>query len=175
MALSVLIGGARAGKSSLAAKLASAAGAPVTFVATAEGLDDDMRNRIARHRIDRPKEWDTIEEPLDLERALSEVDPAHAIIVDCLTLWVTNLLLKGLSDEEIEERAASASAIAAARAAPTVVVTNEVGSGVVPDTDLGRRYRDLLGRVNVIWAGVASEAFLVVAGRSIRLESPEPR
>lgn len=175
MALTVLIGGARAGKSSLAAKLASASPAPVTFVATAEALDDEMRDRIARHRAERPEEWDTLEEPLDLERALAEVDPDHAIIVDCLTLWVSNLLLEGLSDEEIEARAVSAAEVAAGRSAPTFVVTNEVGSGVHPSSDLGRRYRDLLGRVNVIWGGVATEALLVVAGRSIRLESAEHR
>ena len=172
MALTVLIGGARAGKSSLAAKLAAQTALPVAFVATAEALDDEMRARIARHQAERPKDWTTIEEPLDLEGALAEVDPTHAIVVDCLTLWVSNLLLKGLSDEEIAESATSASASAARRQGPTFVVTNEVGSGVVPMSELGRRYRDVLGRVNVIWAAAATDALLVVAGRSMRL-SPE--
>jgi len=173
MALTVLIGGARAGKSALAAKLATQAAVPVVFLATAEALDDEMRDRIARHRAERPTEWDTVEEPVDLEEALAQVDPAHAIIVDCVTLWVSNMMLKGLSDEEIAERATAASSLVARRPAPTFVVTNEVGSGVVPSTDLGRRFRDVLGRVNIIWVEAATQALLVVAGRSIPLTSSE--
>jgi adenosylcobinamide kinase / adenosylcobinamide-phosphate guanylyltransferase len=175
MALTVLIGGARAGKSSLAARLAEATALPVTFVATAEALDEEMTERIARHRAERPPDWTTVEEPLDLGRALAAADPAHVVVVDCLTLWISNLVLGGVDDAEIENRSTRAAECAAHRGSPTFVVTNEVGSGVHPSSALGRRFRDLLGRVNVIWASAADDAFLVVAGRCIRLGSPELR
>lgn len=169
----LLIGGARAGKSTLAARFASESGLPVTFVATAEALDDEMERRIARHRAERPEGWRTVEEPLDLERALTEAGD-DAVVVDCLTLWVTNLLLGGSTDEEIEERARDAAALAASRRAPTLVVTNEVGLGVVPASDLGRRFRDVLGLVNSIWGERADDVLLVVAGRALKLEPAEP-
>ena len=169
----LFVGGARAGKSTLAARFASATGLPVTFVATAEPGDEDMERRIARHRVERPEEWRTIEEPLDLERALVDAG-GDAVVIDCLTLWVTNLLMGDLSDEEIEGRAAAVAAVAAARPTPTFVVTNEVGLGVHPPTEIGRRFRDLLGRVNSIWADRAEEVLLVVAGRALRLEPVEP-
>jgi adenosylcobinamide kinase/adenosylcobinamide-phosphate guanylyltransferase len=172
MALTVLIGGARAGKSALATSLAAATALPVTFVATAEALDDEMRERIARHRAERPKQWATVEEPLDLEGALALADPEHAVVVDCLTLWTSNLVLAGIADDEVVARAAAAAEAAARRPGPTLAVTNEVGSGVHPASDLGRRFRDVLGRVNVAWSTAAEEAFLVVAGRAIPLHAP---
>jgi adenosyl cobinamide kinase/adenosyl cobinamide phosphate guanylyltransferase len=173
MALTVLIGGARAGKSALAAKLATKTALPVTYVATAEALDDEMKDRIARHRADRPENWATVEEPVELEGALAGVGPGRAIVVDCLTMWVSNLMLNSLSDDKVEGRAAYAASLAAQRDTPTFVVTNEVGSGVHPSTELGRRFRDVLGRVNVIWAAAAAETLLVVAGRVITLTSVE--
>lgn len=134
-----------------------------------------MKRRIARHREERPSDWDTLEEPLDLDEALAMIDPDRAIVLDCLTLWVSNLVLGDVNDDEIEKRAAVVAQIVADREAPAFVVTNEVGSGVHPSTDLGRRFRDVLGRVNVIWSEVATDAYLVVAGRSIPLNPPEPR
>jgi adenosylcobinamide kinase/adenosylcobinamide-phosphate guanylyltransferase len=175
MALTVLVGGARAGKSSLAARLATQTGLPVTFVATAQALDEEMRQRIARHRRERPREWTTVEEPFDLGEALAAIDPAHVVVIDCMTLWVSNLVLHGVTDDEIEERAALVARVAARRGSPTFVVTNEVGSGVHPSSELGRRFRDVLGRVNVIWTSMAIDALLVVAGRSITLGSAELR
>lgn len=169
----LFIGGARAGKSALAARFAGATGLPVTFVATAEALDDDMVDRIARHRGDRPREWRTVEEPLDVGGAIEGAE-GDAVVVDCLTLWVSNLMLEGLGDDEIERRAAEAAARAARRPAPTFVVTNEVGLGVHPPSELGRRYRDVLGRVNAAWAAVAGEVLLVVAGRALKLEPVDP-
>jgi adenosylcobinamide kinase/adenosylcobinamide-phosphate guanylyltransferase len=169
MALTILIGGARAGKSHLAARLAERAGLPVTFIATAEASDDEMKARIARHRADRPAQWRTVEEPVHLADAL-KLAAQGTVIVDCLTLWVSNLLLAGHDDEEIHKRAAEAAAQAANREGPTLVVTNEVGSGVHPSSALGRRFRDLLGRVNSIWADQAATVLLVVAGRTIPLE-----
>jgi adenosylcobinamide kinase/adenosylcobinamide-phosphate guanylyltransferase len=172
MALTLLIGGARAGKSHLSVRLAERAGLPVTFIATAEARDDEMEARIARHRADRPAQWTTVEEPLHLARALDLAGTEVTVIVDCLTLWVSNLLLAGHDDEDVQDRAAEAARQAANRDGPTMVVTNEVGSGVHPSSALGRQFRDLLGRVNTIWADQADTAFLVVAGRAILLQAP---
>ncbi len=172
MGMTLLVGGARAGKSSLAARLAAGTGSPVTFIATAEALDDDMKARIARHRADRPDEWTTTEEPRDLAAALAGINQADTVIVDCLTLWVSNLVLDGLADDAIDGLAGTVAKVAAAHDGATFVVTNEVGMGVHPSSELGRRFRDILGRVNAIWSEAAEEAFLVVAGRAIRLEVP---
>ena len=142
----------------------------MTFIATAEAGDDEMEARIARHRADRPAQWTTVEEPVHLADALKLAAPQGTVIVDCLTLWISNLLLAGHDDDEIHKRAAEAAAQAANREGPTLVVSNEVGSGVHPESALGRRFRDLLGGVNSIWADQAATALLVVAGRTIPLE-----
>ncbi len=173
MALTLLLGGARSGKSSLAVRRARAAGRPVAFVATGEPLDAEMGERIARHRAERDPGWATVEAPLELEAALDKLPGEACAIVDCLSLWVSNLMLAGAGDDEIERRAAVAAELAAARPGPTLAVSNEVGMGVVPIHELGRRYRDALGRVNAIWADRAAEAALVVAGRSLPLERIE--
>ena len=145
----------------------------MVVIVTAEARDDDMAERIKRHRADRPAEWDTVEEPLDLEAALGSVPEDALALVDCLTLWVSNLLEKGLEDPEIEELARCSAAAAAARAAETIVVSNEVGSGIVPANALARRFQDLLGRVNSIWADASDRAALVVAGRVLPLRPPD--
>ena len=170
MTLVVLLGGARSGKSARAVELAARRDAPVTFVATGEPGDEEMAARIAAHRASRPTDWATVEEPLDLVGALSPVEAESTVIVDCLSLWAANAIGRGDSDAEVEAHAGAAAAAAAARPGLTVAVSNEVGLGIVPETPLGRRYRDLLGRVNAIWVEVADEAALVVAGRSLRLD-----
>ena len=159
MTLVVYVGGARSGKSRLAVERATAEGAPVVFVATGEAGDEEMAERIARHRAERPAEWETVEEPLALERALREAPSDATVLVDCLSLWVAN----GGGD-------AAALDAAAARAALTIAVTNEVGLGIVPANALARDYRDTLGRVNAAWVAAADEAYFVVAGRTLRLE-----
>lgn len=172
MPLTLLLGGARCGKSALAVRRASAAGAAVVFIATGEPSDVEMAARIARHRADRPEHWQTVEAPIDLSGALRQAPPDAVVIVDCLSLWVSNLLGQGLGDDDVEQRAADVAALAAARPGSTLAVSNEVGMGIVPMHALGRRYRDLLGRVNAIWADAAAEALLVVAGRTLVLEAP---
>ena len=172
MSLTVLLGGARSGKSALALRLAQDCGA-VTFVATGEARDEEMAGRIARHRHERPAGWTTIEEPLDLTRVLGEVDSAETLVVDCLSLWVANLLERD-EPEAVEREASAVAGTAAARAGRTIAITNEVGLGVVPATPLGRLYRDVLGRVNTAWVAAADEALLVVAGRALRLEPLAP-
>ena len=169
MALTVLLGGARSGKSRLAVELATAAGARVTFVATAEARDAEMAERIRAHRAERPEGWVTVEEPYALADALVGVDPQHAVIVDCLSLWVANALGRDDDPETVLEATARAAAIAASRLPLTVAVSNEVGLGVVPATPLGRAYRDLLGSVNRVWVETSADAALVVAGRALPL------
>jgi adenosylcobinamide kinase / adenosylcobinamide-phosphate guanylyltransferase len=167
MSLVFLIGGARSGKSSLAVRLAAESGAPVVFIATGEARDPEMAERIALHRAERPAAWKTVEEPVALQGALEAAPRESCVVVDCLSLWVANLLEGSAAD--VEEEARAAAAVAAARVAATVAVTNEVGLGVVPATQLGRAYRDVLGRVNGIWADAADEAYFVIAGKALRL------
>jgi adenosylcobinamide kinase / adenosylcobinamide-phosphate guanylyltransferase len=167
MSLQLLIGGARSGKSSLAVRLAAQTGAPVVFIATGEARDAEMGERIARHRAERPETWRTVEEPVALRAALETAPDDSCVVVDCLSLWVANLLERGRGD--VEQEAAAAADAAAARIAPTIAVTNEVGLGVVPATPLGRSYRDVLGRVNATWAAAAPESYFVVAGKALRL------
>lgn len=174
MPSTLLLGGARSGKSAFAVELGRAQSARVTYVATAPAVDDDMRDRIERHRAERPATWTTIEEPLDLGGALAAVDERDAdgfVIVDCLTLWTSNLMLEGHSDEQIGAMAVEVAGYCARRTAPVVTISNEVGLGVHPETELGRRYRDVLGRVNQHWAAAADTALLMVAGRALRLET----
>ena len=172
MALTLLLGGARSGKSALAVRLAGRWDGPVTVVVTGEARDAEMAERILRHRAGRPGHWRTVEAPGEVEAALAGAPADAFVVLDCLTLWVANLLEEGLPDGEVERRAAATAATAAARGAPTVAVTNEVGLGIVPAEPLGRRYRDLLGRVNATWAAAAEVALLLVAGRALPLADP---
>jgi adenosyl cobinamide kinase/adenosyl cobinamide phosphate guanylyltransferase len=165
VSLVVLLGGARAGKSALALELAERWNGPLAYVATAEAGDDEMAQRIEQHRAERSSRWTTIEEPLALRDVLAGLDASTLAVVDCLTLWVANMLGRAdLLDEA--ERAAE---LAAAHPGPVIVVTNEVGLGVVPATPSGREYRDLLGAVNAVFAARADEAVFVVAGRVLPL------
>jgi adenosylcobinamide kinase / adenosylcobinamide-phosphate guanylyltransferase len=172
MTLVVVLGGARSGKSQLALRLAERADAPRFFVATAEPGDEEMAERIDRHRAERSSEWSTIEEPLELERALRSVSTGATAVVDCLSLWVSNLI-ESRAAQEIEDAAAAAAAAAHARAGLTVAVSNEVGLGIVPVNPLARSYRDVLGRVNALWVEASDEAYFVVAGRMLQLQEIE--
>jgi adenosylcobinamide kinase/adenosylcobinamide-phosphate guanylyltransferase len=173
MSLVFLLGGARSGKSSLAVELARKWEGPVTVIATAEALDDEMAERIRLHNEERPPVWATLEEPLELQTALAGVADDAAIVIDCLSLWVANLLERGDGDSEVEQLSEAVARIASERSSLTIAISNEVGLGIVPATELGRRYRDLLGRVNATWAGAADQAAFVVAGRVLTLGSPE--
>jgi adenosylcobinamide kinase/adenosylcobinamide-phosphate guanylyltransferase len=172
MGLVLLIGGARSGKSALALRLASAQAGQVVFIATGEAGDPEMEERIEQHRRERPPSWQTIEEPLLLREAILRGGEAACVVVDCLTLWTANAL-GAYGARETEARAAAAAAAAAARRGLTIAVSNEVGAGIVPALPLARVYRDLLGRVNTIWADVAEQVHLLVAGRTLRLAPVE--
>ena len=174
MPLTVLTGGVRCGKSAAASAAASAGSVPVVFVATAEPGDEDMAARIGRHRADRPSGWTTLEAPRDLRAAVDSVDPDVTLVIDCLGLWVTNRMLDeppAACNELVAEAAGLAQELAA-RPGRALVVTNEVGSGVVPPTPLGRDFRDLLGLVNQAMVQAADDAYLVVAGRLLPLIDP---
>lgn len=174
----LLIGGARAGKSAYAMRLAQnaerASGNEVCFIATAQGLDEDMSKRIARHRAERPANWRTIEEPCQIDEALRQASEARIVIVDCLTLFVSNWLMRHKDEHECEQfvRRITRNFLELARTKQQTVicVSNEVGLGIVPDTSLGRVFRDLLGRVNQEFAAAADECYLLVAGLALQLK-----
>ncbi len=168
-----LIGGARSGKSWLGQRLiedAVGSSGSVAAVVTAEAGDDEMVDRIARHQDDRPEHWHTIEAPHTLADAVEAVGVDQALLLDCLTFWIANRVMADVPDREVEAEAARLAELLAGRTAPTVVVTNEVGQGIVPGDPLSRRFRDVHGRVNRIVADRASDAFLVIAGRTIPLD-----
>lgn len=173
--LTLLLGGARSGKSSYAQELASACGGHVVYIATAEALDTEMEARIGFHRSDRPEDWETLEIPHGIGQALrSRPIRAGVVVLDCLTMLVSNLLVSLSPDENAPDENAVTQAVdseikellAAIHAgqATWIVVSNEVGMGLVPPYPLGRLYRDLLGKANRQVAGAAGEVYLLVAG-----------
>lgn len=171
MPYSFLLGGARSGKSALAMRLAAGVDGPVVVLATAEALDEEMAARIREHRAARPAAWGTIETPLAIREAVEGIAEDATVLLDCLTLWVANALEAGIAEDALEADAAAVASALERRPARSVVVSNEVGLGIVPANELARTYRDALGRVNAIFAGHAAAAYLVVAGRGLPLEA----
>ena len=172
MPLTFLVGGARSGKSALAVALARhvAGDDPVQVVVTAEAGDDEMVERIARHRAERPQHWSTIEAARSLDDAIAALDHEPVVVIDCLSFWVANRVMAGDGAADVETDARRAAQWAAARDGLVIAVSNEVGSGIVPDNALARTFRDCLGRVNTIWSTSASHAYLVIAGRALALD-----
>lgn len=180
--LTLILGGARSGKSSYAQQLAIDHGGPVTYVATAQALDSEMQNRIENHRSERPQDWKTLEAPRRVADALKrQPENVAVILLDCLTLLVTNLLMDAAPDEDHPDEVVAAQAVeheleqllglARASQADWIMVSNEVGLGLVPPYPLGRIYRDLLGRVNQKLAAAADEVFWMVAGIPVPIHS----
>jgi adenosyl cobinamide kinase/adenosyl cobinamide phosphate guanylyltransferase len=152
--------------------MAQEAGGRVLFVATAEAGDDEMKKRIAAHRAARPAGWMTLEAPLDAAGAIRMAPPAEVVLVDCLTLLVSNLLLAVPENGEAAALAGTEALLAAMDRHPGtfILVSNEVGLGLVPDNPLGRAYRDALGRVNQLAASRVNEVYLVVAGLPLKVK-----
>ena len=182
--LILILGGARSGKSTFAEQLARRSERSVAFIATATAGDDDMQARIQRHQAARPQGWYTIEEPLDLARAVqAAAEVADVLLLDCITLWVSNWLFAqgGIDDEEVVSERYYAGALAQIDALleafslldgqkTLVVVTNEVGLGIVPAYALGRIYRDVLGLVNQRLATASERVYLMVAGLGVDIK-----
>ena len=158
--LTLVLGGARSGKSRHAEGLVTATAPPWVYVATAQALDAEMAERIGQHRARRGAGWQAVEAPHDLAAAI-DAAAAGALLVDCLTLWLTNRML---AEADIEAETAGLEAALSRRKGPTVLVSNEVGSGIVPDNALARRFADLQGRLNQRIAARADRVVLVVAG-----------
>ena len=165
--LTLVLGGARSGKSRHAETLVTALAQPWLYIATGEPRDNEMAARIAEHRARRGDEWQTVEAPHDLAAALAAVPAGAAVLVDCLTLWLTNVMLAGADvDAEISrfERALEE------RTGPVILVTNEVGLGIVPENALARRFRDAAGRLNQRLARLADRVILLVAGIPMKVK-----
>ncbi len=164
--LTLVLGGARSGKSRYAESLIAALPPPWTYIATAEAGDAEMSERIAAHRARRGAQWQTVEAPRDLAGSIAARERAPAL-VDCLTLWLSNLML---ANADIEAEVVRLESALDAAAAPAVLVANEVGSGIVPETSLGRRFRDWQGILNQRIAARADRVVLVVAGLPLVLK-----
>jgi adenosylcobinamide kinase / adenosylcobinamide-phosphate guanylyltransferase len=164
--LILVLGGARSGKSRYAEGLITGLPPPWTYIATAEAGDDEMAARIAGHRERRGAQWHTVEAPRGLVQALSGCGP-QPVLVDCLTLWLSNLML---AEADIDAETAQLEQVLAAASGPRVLVANEVGSGIVPGTALGRRFRDQQGILNQRIAACAERVILTVAGLPLALK-----
>ena len=168
MGFTLIGGGSRSGKSTKALELASTHGAPLGFIATAQAFDDEMRERIARHRAERDANYRTWEEPLDIAAGLSDfAQQNQAVVLDCLTLWLTNVMLAG---RDIETECSALVRACQACPRPLYVVTNEVGCGIVPENALARAFRDAAGRLNQQMAAAADSVYFMAFGCSLRLK-----
>jgi adenosylcobinamide kinase/adenosylcobinamide-phosphate guanylyltransferase len=165
-----ITGGARSGKSSFALNEASKAKGQKAYIATAEALDDEMKERIKNHKKDRGSAWDTYEEPLNVAGVLSKIDNRYgAVVLDCLTLWLSNIMHK--SDNPEEGIKVLTDALKSLKEASVIyIVSNEIGMGIVPDNELAREFRDLAGFLNQEVAGLADEVYLVASGIPIKIK-----
>ena len=168
MSCSLLItGGARSGKSSFAEKRTLSYGTPVLYIATAQAFDEEMENRIQLHQQRRGDKWRTISEPLAIANILTSLDGQGACLIDCLTLWLSNLIFE---EEDISKATSLLIEAIAARRDPVILVTNEVGGGIVPENALARRFRDEAGRLNQIVAEAVDEVYTCISGIPLKLK-----
>ncbi|MBX7200092.1 MAG: bifunctional adenosylcobinamide kinase/adenosylcobinamide-phosphate guanylyltransferase [Rhodospirillaceae bacterium] len=167
MGFTLILGGARSGKSTFAQKEAEAAGGSLVMIATAEAMDREMSERIARHRAERGPAWRTVEAPIDLAHAIVGLKDSDSAVVDCLTLWVSNLLMRGMN-----VGAETGGLIAALEACPARLwlISNETGMGIVPENALARSFRDEAGRLHQRLAAKAAQVKLIVAGLPLTLK-----
>lgn len=166
--IAFVLGGARSGKSSFAENLVEASGLSPVYLATGRAYDDEMQNRIATHRARRGQQWRTVEEPLDLSGALaSHAAPGRFVLVDCLTLWLTNLMM---AERDIAAEAAALVRALPELAGPVVFVSNEVGLGIVPENRMAREFRDHAGFLHQAVAAAAAEVYFMAAGLPLRMK-----
>ena len=170
--MTFILGGARSGKSRYAARIAEDLGKKTVFIATATALDEEMKERIRLHKISRPKEWGLIEEPVNLSGVILGLKPIYDVaIIDCVGLWVSNLLMANMEDRAIERRIKElTTSILNAKAGLIIIVSNEVGGGIVPGDPLSRRFRDLVGLTNQIIAAKADEVIMMQAGIPVKIK-----
>lgn len=171
----LLVGGARSGKSTFAQEMAVNTGGKVLFCATAEALDDEMKSRIAAHKISRPANWDTLEIPRNISQALEKrAQDYDTVIIDCVTVLVSNCIGEDSIYEQasrvISDEITALIELMGKKQSNYILVSNEVGSGLVPDNRLGRIYRDILGQVNQQLARVADEVYYMVAGLHLKIK-----
>ncbi|MFH1202262.1 MAG: bifunctional adenosylcobinamide kinase/adenosylcobinamide-phosphate guanylyltransferase [Candidatus Omnitrophota bacterium] len=166
-----ILGGARSGKSQFAIKLAKRKPQRVAFIATCSAQDKEMKKRICLHKKSRPSDWQTFEELHDLAPLLKKIGRKFdIIIIDCLTLWISNLLIKGINGNVIENKAKENFAALRTIKGKSIIVSNEVGLGIVPVNKLARDFRDIAGRVNQIAVGESNEVFLLVSGIPLKIK-----
>lgn len=168
--ITFILGGARSGKSQLAIKTAKEKTEKVAFIATCRPLDKEMKKRIELHKATRPKNWQTFEEPEDVGLLLRKIDNKFdVIIIDCLTILISNLLLKGLKEKDIEQRIKRIMK----SSTDVIIVSNEVGLGIVPDNKLARDFRDIAGKINQVVAKEAKEVFFMASGLPLKIKGEE--
>ena len=165
-----ITGSVRSGKSDLAVQLAKKEGKQVLFLATCRPADDEMRERVDNHQKSRPENWETIEEEKAIASVIADCAPDKIIIIDCLTLWVTNLLLSGLIEKEIDEKITELIHALQATSSIVILVSNEVGWGIVPEHELARRFRDIMGRAHQRISRMSHEVYLVIAGIPMKIK-----
>ena len=168
----LVLGGARSGKSRYAAQVAKRMDKKTVFIATATALDEEMKERIRLHKISRPKNWGLIEEPLNLNKVLIKSKPGYdTVLIDCVGLWISNLLMANMKIPVIEKRVKELTdSLLKAEASLVIIVSNEVGSGLVPADPVSRRFRDLVGLANQIIAARADEVIMMQAGIPVRIK-----
>lgn len=171
--LTLVLGGARSGKSRYAERIARSSGLARVYLAMAQALDDEMAGRIARHREDRAKDgWRTIEEPIGLPAALARnAAPGVIVLADCLTLWLTNLML---GERDLAASQSALLSVLRGARGPVILVSNEVGLGIVPETPLGRAFRDAQGQLNQAVAAICDDVVFIAAGLPLVLKQPDP-
>ena len=162
--LTFYLGGAKSGKTSLALARAETCAPPRYYLATAQALDGEMAERIRRHQAERGPDWQTLESPLHPDAALAALAGGQVVLLDCLTLWLTNLLAENEAEDRLRGRVQALLRSIAAYRGPVIVVANEVGGGIVPLNPLARRFRDLAGWANQVFAAQADRVILAVAG-----------
>ena len=167
--LTLVLGGAASGKSHHAETLAKRTGLPLIYIATAQIFDDEMAAKVSKHKKMRGDDWTTIEEPIEVAKALKKVNAGHTVLIDCATLWLTNVLL---GEHDLERAQSDLLDALQTCKSPVVVVSNEVGQGIVPDNKLARQFRNAQGALNQALAAQADRVVAVMAGLPLTLKEP---